>query len=108
MILQAWNVWKLQAAAMALQGTLQKVLLHLFHANRTTTLAPRNQTPRVECPMAADLPNSHVSIDEEACGEGVPVGLVLDAGGAQVLADDVEVQPAHGWHLQGNRHIMEW
>ena len=35
-------------------------------------------------------------VDEELCGEAVPVLLVLDVVALHVVADDVEVEPEHG------------
>ena len=100
------NIWKLHVTAMALQRTLQKVLLHFFHATcPAATLATSDQALWMEHAVAGDLANCNVSINEEAGSEGVPVSLVLDAGGAKVLADDVEVQPAHGRYLQGSKQI---
>ena len=101
MAFEVGNASELQFAAMALQGTAQKVLLHFFHI--PDVVHPRNQLLGYKSPMLGDMLNRNINFHKEVCGEGIPVVSLHGAKGGEVLTDDVEMKPTHGWHMDGKK-----
>ena len=44
-------------------------------------------------------------ITKKWCGKGVPVLLIFQARGVEILADDVKMQLPHRWNLYKTKHL---